>query len=519
MTRSFTVVLALALLIDATVTATSVRLNKNTEGDHAAGTKEADQIIDIPGYGIPPTKMYSGYLRANGHDDESEYGEEREDFLHYWLVESENDPATDPLIIWLNGGPGASSLMGFFTELGPLVLDKQDGVMRNSYSWAQAGNLLFFESPSGVGFSYCEDKVDGTNKKCSNGDTSTAAQNLEALRTFVKRYPEYQGRDLIITGESYAGVYVPTFALNVVNDDFLDLNLVSLMVGNPCTDDASQDSYLGWNLRYAFENGLLDENLYHQLTVECGMSPNDSNSKPVSNLPKCTAAYRLYLIASSDNTGPAASLPGSGFVDGYATFGAKNQPFWDEAGRWLNKPEVQKALHVDKMGITWSLFANRLDYHKEYNACNDSNNKLSDPSVQMHGTSNAVRAIGEPVKENHGWRPWFYQTDATTEDVMKQKSPYWGTDLSLSENGVQLGGYVVDYEQGLSFVTFHSAGHMVPQYKAVAALHFVLKVSKSKLLSPPLPSWNDMETDDNAFYGDGIMAEWVKKAQASDYLD
>ena len=42
---------------------------------------------------------------------------------HYFLVESEGDPLKDPLVIWTNGGPGASSMFGLFVELGPFYLD------------------------------------------------------------------------------------------------------------------------------------------------------------------------------------------------------------------------------------------------------------------------------------------------------------------------------------------------------------------------------------------------------------
>ncbi|KNC73222.1 hypothetical protein SARC_14218, partial [Sphaeroforma arctica JP610] len=62
-------------------------------------SKHADEITNIPGYGKPDTRMYSGYVSANGHNDESNYNEERKDYLHYWLVESEGSPETDPLVI------------------------------------------------------------------------------------------------------------------------------------------------------------------------------------------------------------------------------------------------------------------------------------------------------------------------------------------------------------------------------------------------------------------------------------
>lgn len=78
--------------------------------------------------------------------------------LHYWFVESEGTPADDPVVLWLNGGPGASSLFGLFTELGQLVTNDDslrnliDGVpalQYNPYGWSQVANVLYIESPAG----------------------------------------------------------------------------------------------------------------------------------------------------------------------------------------------------------------------------------------------------------------------------------------------------------------------------------------------------------------------------------
>ena len=80
--------------------------------------------------------------------------------MQYWLVEAEDvNPATAPLVLWLNGGPGCSSMEGFLSELGPLRVDHADPTTleRNPHTWARTANVVFLEAPIGVGFSYTED--------------------------------------------------------------------------------------------------------------------------------------------------------------------------------------------------------------------------------------------------------------------------------------------------------------------------------------------------------------------------
>jgi carboxypeptidase C (cathepsin A) len=70
-----------------------------------------DEILSLPGWeGKLPSRQYSGYLNVSSTK------------LHYWLVESENDPANAPTVLWFNGGPGCSSLDGFIYEHGPFVV-------------------------------------------------------------------------------------------------------------------------------------------------------------------------------------------------------------------------------------------------------------------------------------------------------------------------------------------------------------------------------------------------------------
>jgi len=146
-------------------------------------------------------KLYSGYLSVRGTGK----------LLHYMLAESQSNPSKDPLVVWFNGGPGCSSMLGFLEEHGPYVMEEEtDFFVKNEYSWNKEVNMLYIESPAGVGFSYCDDM-----KLCKFDDESSSLDNLDALISFFQKFPEYRSHDLYISGESYAGVYVPYLAWRI----------------------------------------------------------------------------------------------------------------------------------------------------------------------------------------------------------------------------------------------------------------------------------------------------------------
>ncbi|EEC19639.1 serine carboxypeptidase, putative [Ixodes scapularis] len=114
-----------------------------TQGSQDFGRN--DEVWQLPGLAKQTSfRHYSGYLRVGGSR-----------LLHYWYVESERSPETDPVVLWMNGGPGCSSLLGLMTELGPFHM-ASDGLnlTMNPYSWNKVANVIFLEAPAGVGFSY-----------------------------------------------------------------------------------------------------------------------------------------------------------------------------------------------------------------------------------------------------------------------------------------------------------------------------------------------------------------------------
>lgn len=165
------------------------------DDDAHDASKDADRIIDLPGLNYDPGfDQYSGYITVN---------EKYQRKIFYWYVESQNDPAADPVVLWTNGGPGCSGLLGFGTEHGPFYFSSDGELSPNPYSWNKLANMLYVEQPCGVGFSYSK------SSEYTTGDSQAAADSYELILGFLERFPETKGNDFYISSESYGGHYMP----------------------------------------------------------------------------------------------------------------------------------------------------------------------------------------------------------------------------------------------------------------------------------------------------------------------
>ncbi|KAJ5742693.1 uncharacterized protein N7511_011094 [Penicillium nucicola] len=154
--------------------------------------------------------------------------------LFFWYFDSQNDPANDPLTLWTNGGPGSSSMIGLFQEIGPCLINEYgNGTVSNPWAWNQNTSLLFVEQPVGVGFSYIDEGYDVPR------DSKEAAVDMHRfLQLFITEiFPDKQFSDVHLSGESYAGKYIPYLGAEIItqNERYpqeTQINLKSCLVGN-----------------------------------------------------------------------------------------------------------------------------------------------------------------------------------------------------------------------------------------------------------------------------------------------
>ena len=152
--------------------------------------------------------------------------------MFYVLFNSRRDPNTDPIVLWLTGGPGCASEIALFFENGPFMFDSNSSLISNPYSWNNYSNLLYVDNPVGTGFSHVESFED-----YDTNEYQIAVTMKKFLQGFVDQNPQFKGRDFFITGESYAGHYIPSIAYYLVNNpqDF-DLKFKGIAIGNGWVD-------------------------------------------------------------------------------------------------------------------------------------------------------------------------------------------------------------------------------------------------------------------------------------------
>ena len=184
---------------------------------------------------------YSGYIKVTVEE------EEEPEYLFYLFYTSQDQDPNAPLIVWLNGGPGCSSMEGATTENSPLILFDIKGsgqaraFSRNLYSINAHANVLYLDQPRRVGFSY------GYGSQVSS--TKQAAADVVCfLREFTSSvFPEFAQRQLVLSGESYAGQYIPAFASAIMDFNAANpsrnasINLAALAIGNGCINSTVQE--------------------------------------------------------------------------------------------------------------------------------------------------------------------------------------------------------------------------------------------------------------------------------------
>lgn len=270
-----------------------------------------DHRIDtLPGWSPKPlpSRQFSGFLQA---DDENYLQ------MHYWFVEAEVNSEKAPLVLWFNGGPGASSLYGLMVELGPFLVSdlslsgpeyEATGIPQliyNPYGWQKVANVLALSIPPPVGFSFCSPPgPSAIGNDCGTwNDTATAEVTHYAIKSWLKLFPEYKANEMFLLGESYAGVYVPTIVQQILAYPEDGINLVGFGVGDACTPpEICGSTHYGpyWEIQFLYGKSAFSNQLYEEIMGVCDTDELVSGdmtaecSESVAKIDNEVGGYWLY---------------------------------------------------------------------------------------------------------------------------------------------------------------------------------------------------------------------------------
>lgn len=281
-------------------------------------------------------QTYSGFFTVNKTYDSN---------LFFWYAPSKFSPDA-PLILWLQGGPGGSSLFGLFVEHGPFYVTEQLEVRARSTAWSLPYNVLYIDQPVGTGFSFTQSELGYVT------DQERVADDLyEALKQFYTLFPDLLSQDLYITGESYAGKYVPaiSYRIHKMNsfgseggDDTssssamtkgMRMPLKGLAIGDGLCDPRHQLDYGD----FLYQVGLLDEadrDLVQERTELAKLSME------LQQWHQATDEFDSILDIVMNRTG----------LNFYYNYLLSEQPKdFTYYPQWLERPQVRKAIHVGNL--------------------------------------------------------------------------------------------------------------------------------------------------------------------------
>ena len=253
---------------------------------HAAPA--SDLVSAIPGFPADaPFKTYSGYLDVPG--PVAGYSSLKIAYIFNEAISS--TPTSQPVVAWHQGGPGGNSFYGLFGEMGYYQVSEEGLRTNNATSWNLKANMLYLDAPAGsndpIGFSTCYE--DGKVAQiCKWNDTSQAIAYAHTLMAFYKAFPEFGRSDLYLTGESYAGQYLPNIANAILTTPEFNASipLKGLAVGNGCwggdaysvvcngehSEQNDLDNYWG--------KGLISNRMYHDAYTTCGFKYGGNSGGP-----------------------------------------------------------------------------------------------------------------------------------------------------------------------------------------------------------------------------------------------
>ncbi|XP_045763270.1 venom serine carboxypeptidase-like isoform X2 [Maniola jurtina] len=390
-------------------------------------------------------ESYSGFLTVNKTYNSNT-------FFWYFPVQNKNVNET-PWIIWLQGGPGVSSLIGLFDEIGPFKFNTFGNLKENPYTWLKNHSLVFIDNPVGTGYSFTEHH-DGFVK-----DMATYGMHLyEAVSQFLQIFPELRKAPLFVAGESYAGKYVPALAMEIHKHKDLpesDINLEGVIIGNAFVDPSEIANVTHPFLYFGLLNREQIEIVNPLLT---SFQQDIANKNSVGAKNKWTSLISILLFLTHQKQA-------YNFLKDEMTYG--------RFASHLKSTEIKRALHVGD--IEYSFINITVNYVMAKDFLSSSTSlfeELLENNYRVLAYCGQLDQMLPCVFTSEHYRTW--QWNGTSEFLEAARYPYIFN--------ARLAGY---HKTGgrLTEVVIRGAGHMVPVDEPAPIQNLVARWTHSKPLS------------------------------------
>ncbi|KAI9039521.1 serine-type carboxypeptidase kexA [Aspergillus affinis] len=419
----------------------------------SAATAADYYVRSLPGAPEGPLlKMHAGHIEV----DEKSNGN-----LFFWHYQNRHIANRQRTVIWLNGGPGCSSMDGALMEVGPYRLKDQNTLEYNEGSWDEFANLLFVDQPVGTGFSYVN-----TDSYLHELD-EMAAQFITFLEKWFELFPEYDPDDLYLAGESYAGQHIPYIAKaiqernkKVQGSSKAQWKLGGLLIGNGWISPV--DQYPAY-LNFAYEEGLVQENSQVAKELEVYNSVCQSRLQGGKNkihLDDCEAVLQKLLSQTMDSKNTCFNMYDIRLRDTYPSCGMNWPPDLGDVKPYLQRKDVVEALNINP------------EKKSGWEECSGSVSssflaRNSKPAVQLLP---GLLESGVPVLLFSGDKDLICNHVGTEQLISNMKwnggtgfetSPgVWAPRHDWTFESEPAGIY--QYARNLTYVLFYNASHMVP---------------------------------------------------------
>ncbi|KAK9126606.1 hypothetical protein Scep_015452 [Stephania cephalantha] len=393
--------------------------------------------------------------------------------MFYFFFESRNSQK-DPVVIWLTGGPGCSSELAIFYENGPFTIAKNMSLLWNEYGWDKASNLLYVDQPTGTGFSYSSDKRD-----LRHDEAGISNDLYDFLQAFFTEHPQYAKNDFYITGESYAGHYIPAFASRVHKGnkakEGIHINLKGFAIGNGLTDPAVQ--YKAYT-DYALDMGVIQQADYKNINK---MIPVCELAIKLCGTDGKAACMASYVVCSSIFNNIMKRAGDTNYYDIRKKCEGSLCYDFSNMEKFLNQKSVRDALGVgdiEFVSCSSDVYqAMILDWMR--------NLEVGIPALLEDGINMLIYAGEYDLICNWlGNSRWVHAMEWSG-----QKKFTGAPTVPFMVNGAKAGE--LKSFGPVSFLKVHDAGHMVPMDQPKAALEMLKRWTQGKLAEDDAGSSED----------------------------